>query len=53
MGGVTWRYTRDAAPMRLTLVNGTATFEREGPTGTRPGEFLAPTPTFEYAQAAE
>jgi N-acyl-D-amino-acid deacylase len=26
-GGHTWRWTRDAAPVRLTLVNGVATFE--------------------------
>lgn len=53
MGGVTWRYTRDPAPMRLTLVNGTPTFDKEGATGARPGEFLSPAPSFEYAQAAE
>ena len=53
MGGITWRYTRDPAPMRLTLVNGTPTFDRNGATGTRPGQFLAPAPEFQYAQAAE
>lgn len=41
-GGTTWRYTRDAAPMRLTLVNGVATFARGGPTGAAPGAFLVP-----------
>ena len=53
MGGTTWRYTRDPAPMRLTLVNGTPTFDKEGATGTRPGEFLAPSEKFQYAAAAE
>ena len=53
MGGITWRYTRDPAPMRLTLVNGTPTFDKEGATGTRPGEFLAPAEKFDYAAAAE
>jgi len=53
MGGITWRYTRDPAPMRLTLVNGTPTFDKDGATGTRPGEFLAPAETFQYAAAAE
>lgn len=42
-GGTTWRFTRQAAPMRLTLVNGKATFEDGKPTDARPGEFLAPT----------
>lgn len=41
-GGHTWRWTRDAAPMRLTMVNGVPTFNGGGPTGTRPGEMLAP-----------
>jgi|JI10StandDraft_1071094.scaffolds.fasta_scaffold19391_7 N-acyl-D-amino-acid deacylase len=54
MGGTTWRYTRDPAPMRLTLVNGTLTFEKDGgATGTRPGEFLSPAEKFQYAAAAE
>jgi len=53
MGGTTWRYTRDPAPMRLTLVNGTPTFDKEGATGARPGEFLAPSEKFQYAAAAE
>ena len=54
MGGITWRYTRDPAPMRLTLVNGVATFEHDrGATGARPGEFLSPHEKFEFAQAAE
>lgn len=53
MGGTTWRYTRDAAPMRLTLVNGVATFVGTQSTGARPGAFLAPVARFEYAEAAE
>ncbi len=39
-GGITWRYTRKAAPMRLTLVNGQATFRDGAYTGQKPGEFL-------------
>ena len=42
-GGVSWRFTRPAAPMRLTLVNGVPTFENGAYTGATPGEFLAPT----------
>lgn len=41
-GGTTWRWTRDPAPMRLTLVGGVATFEDGKSTGARPGEMLAP-----------
>ncbi|MDA8752582.1 amidohydrolase family protein [Halieaceae bacterium] len=41
-GGTTWRWTRDPAPMRLTLVNGSPTFEDGKATGSMPGEFLAP-----------
>ncbi|MFT4822434.1 MAG: N-acyl-D-amino-acid deacylase [Halioglobus sp.] len=41
-GGKTWRWTRDAAPMRLTLVNGIPTFADGKPTGESPGEFIAP-----------
>jgi len=44
-GGTTWRWTRDAAPVRLTLVDGVATFEAGRPTGARPGTLLAPAPT--------
>ena len=43
-GGTTWRWTRDAAPVRLTLVNGVATFEDGRATGARPGTLLAPGP---------
>ena len=41
-GGRTYRYTRDAAPMRLTLVNGEPTFDRGEFTGRYPGEFIGP-----------
>jgi N-acyl-D-aspartate/D-glutamate deacylase len=43
-GGMTWRWTRDPAPMRLTLVGGVATFEDGKATGARPGEMLSPSP---------
>jgi N-acyl-D-aspartate/D-glutamate deacylase len=43
-GGTTWRWTRDAAPVRLTLVDGVATFEAGRATGARPGTMLAPGP---------
>lgn len=41
-GGTTWRFTRKPAPMRLTLVNGEATFEYGSYTGATPGQFLSP-----------
>lgn len=41
-GGKTWRWTRAAAPMRLTLVNGVPTFENGAFTGALPGEMLEP-----------
>ncbi len=41
-GGTTWRFTRKPAPMRLTLVNGEATFEDGAYTGAKPGMFLSP-----------
>jgi len=41
-GGHTWRWTRDPAPVRLTLVNGVPTFEDGKPTGARPGTMVAP-----------
>jgi N-acyl-D-aspartate/D-glutamate deacylase len=43
-GGATWRWTRDPAPMRLTLVGGVPTFEAGRSTGARPGALLAPEP---------
>ncbi len=42
-GGRTYRYTRDPAPMRLTLVNGEPTFDRGEFTGRYPGMFIGPT----------
>jgi N-acyl-D-amino-acid deacylase len=41
-GGRTYRYTRDSAPMRLTLVNGEPTFDRGEFTGRYPGQFIGP-----------
>ncbi len=41
-GGTTWRFTRKAAPMRLTLVNGVPTFEEGAYTGATPGQYLSP-----------
>jgi N-acyl-D-aspartate/D-glutamate deacylase len=41
-GGRTYRYTRDPAPMRLTLVNGVATFDHGAFTGNFPGEYIGP-----------
>ena len=41
-GGRTYRYTRDAAPMRLTLVAGVPTFDNGEFTGRYPGEFIGP-----------
>jgi N-acyl-D-aspartate/D-glutamate deacylase len=41
-GGCTWRWTRDPAPVRLTLANGVPTFEDGKCTMARPGEMLAP-----------
>lgn len=43
-GRTTWRWTRDAAPVRLTLVDGVPTFEGGRATGARPGTMLAPRP---------
>ena len=41
-GGLTWRWTRDAAPMRLTTVNGEVTFEQGKATGAMPGTMVQP-----------
>jgi len=41
-GGHSWRWTRPPAPMRLTLVNGVATFEAGAATSARPGVMLSP-----------
>jgi N-acyl-D-amino-acid deacylase len=43
-GGLTWRWTRDPAPMRLTVTNGFPTFEDGKSTGAHPGEMLSPAP---------
>ncbi|MET0269218.1 MAG: amidohydrolase family protein [Sphingomonas sp.] len=53
-GGTTWRYTRKAAPMKLTLVNGEAIFRDGAYTGAKPGVFLEPAEeTIPAAIAAE
>ncbi|WP_216917753.1 N-acyl-D-amino-acid deacylase family protein [Nocardia noduli] len=41
-GGRTYRYTRAAAPMRLTLVNGVPTFDNGAFTGRFPGDMVGP-----------
>ena len=41
-GGRTWRWTREPAPVRLTLVSGVPTFEDGKYTSARPGVMLAP-----------
>jgi N-acyl-D-amino-acid deacylase len=41
-GGTTWRYTRKAAPMKLTLVNGEPIFRDGAYTGVKAGAFLEP-----------
>jgi len=41
-GGRTYRYTRAAAPMRITLVNGVPTFDNGAFTGRFPGQFVGP-----------
>jgi N-acyl-D-aspartate/D-glutamate deacylase len=41
-GGYIWRWTRDPAPMRLTLVNGVPTFENGAFTQALPGRMLSP-----------
>ncbi len=41
-GGMNWRWTRDPAPVRLTLVDGVPTFENGAFTDARPGQMLAP-----------
>ncbi|WP_157218967.1 N-acyl-D-amino-acid deacylase family protein [Flavisphingomonas formosensis] len=52
-GGTTWRFTRPPAPMRLTLVNGIATFDGERYTGATPGEYLPPKAVEEANRALE
>ncbi len=41
-GGFIWRWTRPAAPMRLTLVRGEPTFENGAFTGSLPGTLVSP-----------
>ncbi len=41
-GGTTWRFTRDPAPVRLTMVNGEVTFANGETTGAAPGLMLSP-----------
>jgi N-acyl-D-amino-acid deacylase len=52
-GGFSWRFSRQAAPMRLTLVNGVSTFDGEKYTGACPGEFISPAMEETIALAAE
>ena len=52
-GGRTYRYTRAAAPMRLTLVNGVPTFDNGAFTGRFPGDFIGPEQTMAQAAATE
>jgi len=52
-GGLTFRYSRAAAPMRLTLVNGVATFDNGDVTGNFPGEFMVRDSEETLAVAAE
>ena len=49
-GGYTWRWTRNAAPMRLTLVNGVPTFENGAVTNAKPGLLLRPAGLAQCAQ---
>ena len=54
--GVTWRYSRDAAPMRATIVNGMPTFLEGRFTGAMPGRFVRPlagSPASEAASHAD
>lgn len=51
-GGRTFRWSRDPAPVRLTLVNGVPTFDNGEYTGRYPGEFVGPQ-TPDLAMAAE
>ncbi|MET0269219.1 MAG: amidohydrolase family protein [Sphingomonas sp.] len=52
-GGTTWRFTRQAAPMRLTLVNGVKTWADGKYTGNRPGAYLDPSVAPAEARALE
>lgn len=50
---ISWRYTRDAAPMRLTVVNGVPTFADGRFTGAMSGEFISPSDVNAAQIAAE
>jgi N-acyl-D-amino-acid deacylase len=50
-GGRTYRYTRAAAPMKLTLVSGIPTFDHGLFTGRFPGAFVGPEPAQQPAVA--
>ncbi len=52
-GGRTYRYIRPAAPMRLTLVNGVATFDNGDVTGKFPDQFIGREGSESLALAAE
>ena len=52
-GGRTYRYVRDPAPMRLTLVGGVPTFDNGEFTGRYPGDFIGPERAASLAVAAE
>ncbi|MBH0779783.1 N-acyl-D-amino-acid deacylase family protein [Nocardia bovistercoris] len=52
-GGRTYRYTRAAAPMRITLVNGVPTFDNGAFTGRFPGEFVGPEKSGVIAAASQ
>ena len=53
-GGVSWRFTRAAAPMRHTFVNGVETFDGTRFTGAMPGRFLGHADAYvPYGVAAE
>ena len=52
-GGRTYRYTRAAAPMRITLVNGIPVFDNGAFTGRFPGDFVGPECGPALAVAAE
>jgi len=40
-GGLTWRWTRDPAPVRITIVNGEVTFDGKQSTGAMPGMMVS------------
>ncbi|HET6971931.1 MAG TPA: amidohydrolase family protein, partial [Phenylobacterium sp.] len=46
---MSWRFSRDPAPVRLTLVAGEPTFEQGRFTGALPGRMIGPTPALALA----